>query len=388
VYINSDWWNPYFIHNVTDTSQTYEIRVYLTATSKTINRLIQAFVHPASSGCSNPYENKAVFANKNNANVLYGTYTANATTIVSVYSPQVNSYAVRVCEGSCQNNVCIDEYCGGNGLCNVISGKCDCINGWSGDACDQKLPSPTSCPNGCNEKWGQGACNSTTGTCTCFSGRMGGFTGEDCSIIDTSVLDWTAIECKKGKYIPMLQPGLSGAELPFCVCPPGWEGLDCSICSTDDACSTPYNLDGTCDRSFNFSASLSTEKAFDCNITDVDFILLLDSVPQMPFHYFGNNNSATMQLFLKPTGPPVLFTCELTECTYETSLSMQKLNCNLTSCVCSTWCSSMLADIVASITSTSTLTCDNSSQECTYYQREMSTYTNSLQMACDTSSCV
>jgi len=196
------------------------------------------------------------------------------------------------------------------------------------------------------------------------------------------------LNVKKGKYIPMLQPGLSGAELPFCVCPPGWEGLDCSICSTDDACSTPYNLDGTCDRSFNFSASLSTEKAFDCNITDVDFILLLDSVPQMPFHYFGNNNSATMQLFLKPTGPPVLFTCELTECTYETSLSMQKLNCNLTSCVCSTWCSSMLADIVASITSTSTLTCDNSSQECTYYQREMSTYTNSLQMACDTSSCV
>ncbi|XP_066023971.1 multiple epidermal growth factor-like domains protein 8 [Pocillopora verrucosa] len=70
------------------------------------------------------------------------------------------------------------DLCDGNMKCVMTSHReqCVCLDGWTGDACNQQL-----CPNNCSLSFGQGHCNQTLGSCICSSG----FAGPDCSQVIT-----------------------------------------------------------------------------------------------------------------------------------------------------------------------------------------------------------
>lgn len=66
-------------------------------------------------------------------------------------------------------NKCLGVVCENDGECDVDTGECDCVGGWSGDQCDYKDCDP-SCKN-------DGVCDTTKGECIC----VGDWEGDDCN---------------------------------------------------------------------------------------------------------------------------------------------------------------------------------------------------------------
>lgn len=80
---------------------------------------------------------------------------------------------------------CIND-CNGLGICNNITGECNCNDGYNGKDCSgmhyfaiifvihckYSSHSEQLCKDSCN---GRGICNSTTGTCLCNDGFSGSF---------------------------------------------------------------------------------------------------------------------------------------------------------------------------------------------------------------------
>jgi len=133
--------------------------------------------------------------------------------------------------------------CNGRGKCSS-EGLCDCMAGYSGEACD------TACPNECSH---QGDC--VEGACLCFNG----FSGADCSTEtcchghgscedpDTCVCDpgWGGDEC--GEKLICEDPDCSGhgtCKNGVCVCKPGFLGANCSV--PEGGCDPACGENGMC----------------------------------------------------------------------------------------------------------------------------------------------
>jgi hypothetical protein len=107
--------------------------------------------------------------------------------------------------------------CSGHGLCDPISGSCQCQAGFSGPACNIE------CPSDCS---GHGVC-SHDGLCKCEPG----FVGPDCSVRECLV------DCSGN--------GQCSPESGECVCTPGWGGVFCQLRT---ACSGHGTfVDGKCE---------------------------------------------------------------------------------------------------------------------------------------------
>jgi len=133
----------------------------------------------------------------------------------------------------CPNN------CNGNGIC--VNGKCQCADGYSGDACQNHTVS--TCPNNCN---GRGIC--VDEKCQCALG----YSGDGCEKHDTAICKGNCSgnglcvngECKcspgySGDYCQLPSVGnctnncsgngLCDINTNKCVCSPGYSGDGCEI---------------------------------------------------------------------------------------------------------------------------------------------------------------
>merc|ERR1712100_904665 len=90
---------------------------------------------------------------------------------------------------SCQLSPC-PKNCNNNGKC--VSGKCQCNNGWQGDACTTyKFCLEVSQTHKCS---GHGECDEASKTCKCASG----FSGKTCSDTECPRMCSGHGECIKG----------------------------------------------------------------------------------------------------------------------------------------------------------------------------------------------
>jgi len=129
-----------------------------------------------------------------------------------------------LCPGNCSNR----------GVCND-RGNCECLAGYSGQACQSY------CPNECSH---QGDC--IEGACLCFAG----FVGEDCSVS----------ACCSGHG--------SCDEPDVCECEEGWGGQDCSLkmLCDDPSCSGHGSCDmGRCVCEVGYSGATCSLMAGGCN---------------------------------------------------------------------------------------------------------------------------
>jgi hypothetical protein len=119
--------------------------------------------------------------------------------------------------------------CGANGKCNIISGECDCYDGYRGDSCNITCPGEN---RDCNKN---GKCNDS-GTCDCYDG----YRGDSCNI----TCPGENRDCNtNGKC----------NDIGICECDAGYTGSDCSSCkvtcvngkmkttSCECICDSPYN---------------------------------------------------------------------------------------------------------------------------------------------------
>ena len=132
--------------------------------------------------------------------------------------------------------------CNGNGVCK--SGKCMCIQPYTGGACDRMI-----CPNQCS---GTGICNSQTGQCNCYNATMlatiyptdgpdheWGFEGADCS------LKTCFTDCGE-----KLGQGRCNKTTGLCQCSKGFwgpEGMHCNSVLCEDNCNNHgFCVDNKC----------------------------------------------------------------------------------------------------------------------------------------------
>jgi len=356
-----EWWNPNF-YFTSNNNTAYEIRVYPTSTSKSSSQTTKlgisaAVVCPDLSHYSSFVNTKTP---NNKISVLRGKFTTNGTISqvgMVVYNPS-STFAVRVCPGGCNKDLCADDNCSGNGLCDPFEGTCVCSSGWTGTKCELRLTTPKSCPNNCYAQWGQGSCDTKTGYCTCVAA----FSGVDCSVSNDTKFDWDNMDCQHGGrfFPPFEHPGW----LRYCLCPPGWEGTECQICSTDLACGP----NSYCDRTFN---TIHSQKWFNCTGTDEGVNGIIIGEAQMTFSYDASAKTTLMKLYVRSTGVPLDFSCKTSQCTATTSQNTLTIDCLHTSCLCTTFCGNLLADYINLAATESTLKCDGNTGNCVWNQAEL-----------------
>eukprot|EP00736_Rhodelphis_marinus_P008219 Rmarinus@m.26736 len=147
--------------------------------------------------------------------------------------------------------------CNDHGTCTDLN-VCECDGDYSGDACDL-----LSCPNDCSNHGtlkfhseGVYGCDGTTGECTCSSG----YTGDDCSTVDTSVVLSCPYDCSD----------IAGACVKpdyVCDCPEthfgaGCENLHCpgydEDCDITGECDTYCNSYGSCSHIYGLCSCYGT----------------------------------------------------------------------------------------------------------------------------------
>eukprot|EP01113_Clastostelium_recurvatum_P042049 TRINITY_DN6781_c0_g1_i1.p1 TRINITY_DN6781_c0_g1~~TRINITY_DN6781_c0_g1_i1.p1 ORF type:complete len:303 (-),score=32.97 TRINITY_DN6781_c0_g1_i1:38-946(-) len=130
LYSNPDWSNPNFVYNIPDEEYptTLEFRLYI---QDYLNQHAYMFLRR---GQCNGFET-----------AQYDNYTF-TTVYASLILPAFQgdswnifvhflggNYSLVVCPGACYD-ICPNE-CGGQGICNVTSAMCQCLDGYAGDDC-------------------------------------------------------------------------------------------------------------------------------------------------------------------------------------------------------------------------------------------------------------
>ena len=110
------------------------------------------------------------------------------------------------------NKVKCSVNCGSNGTCNTNTGKCDCIDGYTGPDCTDKK-----CTIACNKNQ-----KCSDGKCICKPG----YKGTDCTDKKCTIACNKNQKCSDGK----------------CICKPGYKGTDCM----DINCPNNCNNNGAC----------------------------------------------------------------------------------------------------------------------------------------------
>ena len=120
------------------------------------------------------------------------------------------------------------------------------------------------------------ACNKYNGKCSCPPG----FGGEDCSKpVCGSLADGNNRAPRKGAY---------------CDCSEGWEGINCNVCKTDDACNalTPEGEGGIC-----YKQGLVVKENYQmCDVTNRKILdQLKEQKPQVTFSCNAEDEACNFQ---------------------------------------------------------------------------------------------
>jgi ABC-type multidrug transport system ATPase subunit len=272
------------------------------------------------------------------------------------------------------------------------------------------------CPGNCTGR-SHGVCDEATGVCQCrCPNEHRCFCGPKCSKECSPYYGWDQIDCHGGRWAGNwtgdddgAATGASGRlalrDNPWyvrqCVCPKGWEGADCSICSEDASCWRENDLypavpNSTCDR----SVYIYTKKRLACNITTPEMAQLLGANASVtvechlppPSLTPGNATgprvgNCSMILFNRRTGPPYVFSCDMYECkvSYD-ARGNQKLECPRSACRCSDWCVPFVQEIVDQMVGPSLLECAPN-RVCTFTQDELGAFIPQLDLVCKAGEC-
>ncbi|KAF2814649.1 ATP-binding cassette sub-family G member 2 [Mytilinidion resinicola] len=159
-------------------------------------------------------------------------------------------------------------------------------------------------------------CSKANGKCTCPPG----FGGEDCS-------DPVCGGLSDGK-------DRSPRQDRYCNCKEGWEGINCNVCKTDDACNAmmPEGKDGVCYR----EGLLVKENYQMCDITNRKILdQLKDQKPQATFSCTQENEECNFQFWVDQKES---FYCALDTCVWsasaETNRNTTQYKCENVKCKC------------------------------------------------------
>ncbi|KAF2501031.1 hypothetical protein BU16DRAFT_522087 [Lophium mytilinum] len=159
-------------------------------------------------------------------------------------------------------------------------------------------------------------CSKANGKCSCPPG----FGGEDCS-------DPVCGGLSDGK-------DRSPRQDRYCNCKEGWEGINCNVCKTDDACNAmmPEGKDGVCYR----EGLLVKENYQMCDITNRKILdQLKDQKPQATFSCTEENDECNFQFWVDQKES---FYCALDTCvwsaTAETNRNTTQYKCKNVKCKC------------------------------------------------------
>ncbi len=181
---------------------------------------------------------------------------------------------------------------------------------------------PSDCPPcfNCNLEAFQcaqfGACNKYNGKCSCPPG----FGGDDCSKPVCGSL-------AKGKNRAPRGDG-------NCECDEGWEGINCNVCKTDDACNTlmPEDTGGICYK----DGVVVKENHQMCDITNRKILdQLKERTPQATFSCNAEDDTCNFQFW---TGQVESFYCGLDTCTFSSNNEYDRnttlYKCDNIKCAC------------------------------------------------------
>eukprot|EP01132_Coremiostelium_polycephalum_P008411 gene8411-10328_t len=259
---------------------------------------------------------------------------------------------------------------------------------WDGQTCPEttfgEYNNNSKCPMDCYSHWGQGVCNQQLGVCNCSYF----YTGDDCSINNDPDHNWDYTDCHGGRYCPPVY----NAGTRSCICPPGYAGLECTVCTNDDACkSEPLEGGEGCDP----TVYITTHKSYSCAVTsaEVNGDLNNSTASASIDCYFPGENYTesqgycTMDLFYRITGAPLYFNCTFEYCD-RTILphQIQKVACLNSTCNCTTYCGWFLAGVIANVHSTAEFLCEEDGN-CTFSQNEISVLLPTIPLSCISGAC-
>ncbi|KAL2820796.1 hypothetical protein BDW59DRAFT_112926 [Aspergillus cavernicola] len=159
------------------------------------------------------------------------------------------------------------------------------------------------------------SCNKYTGKCLCPPG----FGGEDCSTPVCGSLPDRQRPPRKDKY---------------CSCKDGWDGINCNVCKTDDACNAvmPTGEDGVC-----YKQGVTVKENFQmCDVTNRKILDLLgDQKPQVTFSCEAQDKTCNFQFWIDQAES---FYCGLDTCKWgletEYNKNTTSYRCDNIQCAC------------------------------------------------------
>ncbi|CCK73485.1 putative ATP-dependent permease ADP1 NDAI_0G05020 [Naumovozyma dairenensis CBS 421] len=167
-------------------------------------------------------------------------------------------------------------------------------------------------------------CNSYTGRCDCIEG----FSGDDCSIPLCGSLS------KGNNERPIRQPSnetRNGVET--CECDAGWNGINCNICQEDEVCDAfmpDPSVKGTC-----YKDGIIINKSFQgCDVTNEKILeVLKGKLPQVTFSCDKKTNECNFQFWIDQIES---FYCGLDNCSFEYDLQQNTTHyaCQDAKCKC------------------------------------------------------
>ncbi|XP_034534267.1 N-acetylglucosamine-1-phosphodiester alpha-N-acetylglucosaminidase [Notolabrus celidotus] len=153
---------------------------------------------------------------------------------------------------------CDPEDCSGHGKC--VDGRCQCQDGWQGDACDSLVCQPADCePHGvctpggcvCDAGWREKNCNQE-----CLPGFYGDGCNKTCTCFNGGSCDPVHGRCS-------CPPGFQGSTCEQ-VCPLGFFGVSCAQeCRCDDQCPCEPQT-GSCNATLPGDTNATLHRAGQC----------------------------------------------------------------------------------------------------------------------------